>query len=90
MGLLVNGIWNEEDQQPQGTNGRFVRPGSQFHHWVTNDGSTEFPAETGRYHLYIAISCPWAHRTWIFRKLKRLENVISMSIVAPNRSRVGF
>jgi glutathionyl-hydroquinone reductase len=47
MGLLVNGIWNEEDQQSQGTNGRFVRLGSQFRHWVTNDGSTEFPAERG-------------------------------------------
>ena len=90
MGLLVNGIWNEEDQQSQGTNGRFIRPGSQFRHWVTNDGSTEFPAETGRYHLYIAISCPWAHRTWIFRKLKRLENVISMSIVAPRRTVHGW
>jgi putative glutathione S-transferase len=51
MGLLVNGIWHEEDQQSQGTGGRFVRPGSQFRHWVTNDGSTEFPAETGRYHF---------------------------------------
>ena len=66
MRLLVHGIWQEEDQRSQGTNGHFVRPGSQFRHWVTNDGSTEFPAEMGRYHLYIAMSCLWAQQTGFF------------------------
>jgi putative glutathione S-transferase len=90
MGLLVNGIWCNEETDPRTTRGRYVRPDSQFRHWVTADGSSGFPAEAGRYHLYIAIGCPWAHRTWIFRKLKRLEDVVSMSIVAPRRTDQGW
>jgi putative glutathione S-transferase len=90
MGILIDGVWSEEETRSQATNGRYVRAGSQFRQWVTADGSSEFPAEAGRYHLYIAISCPWAHRTWIFRILKRLENVISMSIVAPRRTNQGW
>lgn len=90
MGVLVNGVWCEEETQPREANGRYVRPGSQFRQWVTADGSSGFPAEAGRYHLYIAISCPWAHRTWIFRKLKHLEQVIPMSIVAPRRTDHGW
>jgi putative glutathione S-transferase len=90
MGLLVNGVWCEEDMQSQVANGRYVRSGSQFRQWVTSDGSSEFPAAAGRYHLYIAIGCPWAHRAWIFRKLKRLEAVVSMSIVAPRRTDQGW
>jgi putative glutathione S-transferase len=90
MGLLVNGVWHEEGSDARTTNGHYVRPDSKFRSWVTADGSSGFPAEAGRYHLYIAIGCPWAHRTWIFRKLKRLENVISMSIVAPRRTDQGW
>jgi len=90
MGLLVNGVWCEEDTQSREATGRYVRPGSQFRQVVTADGASGFPAEAGRYHLYIAIGCPWAHRTWIFRKLKRLEQVISMSIVAPRRTSQGW
>ena len=90
MGLLVNGVWSNEETDPGTTRGRYVRPDSQFRHWVTADGSSGFPAEAGRYHLYIAIGCPWAHRTWIFRKLKRLEDVVSMSIVAPRRTDQGW
>lgn len=90
MGLLVNGVWCDEETDTRTTSGRYVRPDSQFRHWVTADGSSGFPAEAGRYHLYIAISCPWAHRTWIFHTLKRLKNVISMSIVAPRRTDQGW
>jgi putative glutathione S-transferase len=90
MGLLVNGIWQSEETATTGTGGRYLRPESQFRNWVTADGSYGFPAEPGRYHLYIAIGCPWAHRTWIFRTLKRLEDVISMSIVAPQRTDQGW
>jgi putative glutathione S-transferase len=90
MGVLVNGIWCEQESTQQTTNGHYVRTGSQFRQWVTVDGSSDFPAEAGRYHLYIAIGCPWAHRTWLFRQLKRLEHVISMSIVAPRRTDQGW
>jgi putative glutathione S-transferase len=90
MGLLVNGLWQSEETVPTGTGGHYLRPESQFRHWVTADGSSGFPAEPGRYHLYLAIGCPWAHRTWIFRTLKRLEDVISMSIVAPRRTDQGW
>jgi len=90
MGLLVNGVWCEENAQAQVANGRYVRSGSQFRQWVTANGSSGFPAAAGRYHLYIAIGCPWAHRAWIFRKLKRLEDVVSMSIVAPRRTDQGW
>jgi glutathionyl-hydroquinone reductase len=90
MGLLVNGVWRDEGADTGTTNGRYVRSESQFRNWVTADGSSGFPAEVERYHLYIAIGCPWAHRTWMFRKLKRLEDVISMSIVAPRRTDQGW
>jgi putative glutathione S-transferase len=90
MGVLVNGVWQEQEPTPQTTNGQYIRKDSQFRQWVTTDGSSEFPAAVGRYHLYIAISCPWAHRTWIFRTLKQLEQVISMSIVAPRRTEQGW
>lgn len=90
MGLLVNGVWHSDEPPPVRADGRYVRVESQFRHWITADGASGFPAEPGRYHLYIAISCPWAHRTWIFRKLKRLEDLVSMSIVAPRRTVHGW
>ena len=68
-------------------NGRFIRPTSTFRHWVTPDGAPGpsgeggFPAQAGRYHLYVSAACPWAHRTLIFRKLKGLEDMISISAV---------
>jgi putative glutathione S-transferase len=90
MGVLINGVWHEEAPTAQTTNGRFIRSESQFRNWITADSSSGFPAEAGRYHLYIAISCPWAHRTWIFRKLKHLEDIVSMSIVTPRRTGQGW
>src|SRR5713101_3687517 len=90
MGLLMNGVWCDEETNLKKTDGRYVRSDSQFRHWVTADGSSGFVVEAGRYHLYIAINCPWAHRAWIFRKLKRLEDVVSMSIVAPRRTDQGW
>jgi glutathionyl-hydroquinone reductase len=65
--------------------GTFERPPSKFRDWVSSDGSTEFPAEAGRYHLYVSWACPWAHRTVIGRRLKGLEDVIGMSVVDPIR-----
>ncbi len=87
MGLLVDGVWQDIPREMK--NGRFERPASKFRNWVTPDGSPgpsgegRFPAEPGRYHLYVCLACPWAHRTVIFRKLKKLEDVISMSLVSP-------
>jgi putative glutathione S-transferase len=87
MGLLIDGIWRDRDTRPKSTDGRFLRRGAQFRNWVTPDGATGpsgeggFEAEPGRYHLYVSLACPWAHRTLIFRKLKGLEQAITVSVV---------
>ena len=82
MGMLVDGKWSV-DTVPSGAKGPFVRPQTHFRDHVTADGSSGFPAEAGRYHIYAAYACPWAHRTLIMRKLKGLEEAISISIVDP-------
>ena len=74
----------------QSGDGRFVRQDSRFREWVTADGSSGFPAQAGRYHLYVSLACPWAHRTVILRRLKGLEDVIGMSIVDPIRDARGW
>ncbi len=87
MGLLVDGKWQDVWYDTKSTKGRFERSKSQFRNWVTADGSAGptgeggFKAEPGRYHLYVSYACPWAHRTLIFRALKKLEDVISVSVV---------
>jgi glutathionyl-hydroquinone reductase len=83
MGHLENGVWREGGRDARLVNGEFVRRDSQFRGRVTAEGSSDFPAQAGRYHLYVSSACPWAHRTIIFRKLKRLEEAISISIVDP-------
>jgi putative glutathione S-transferase len=86
---LVEGVWNDVWYDTKETKGHFKRAASQFRNWVTSDGSPGptgaggFKAEAGRYHLYVSLACPWAHRTLIFRKLKKLEDLISVSIVDP-------
>jgi len=80
MGLMVDGKWTTEWYQPD-SEGRFKRPETQFRNRVTADGSSGFKAEAGRYHLYVSHACPWAHRTIIMRKLKKLEDAISVSVV---------
>lgn len=70
--------------------GRFVRQASRFRDWVTADSSSGFRAEPGRYHLYVSLACPWAHRTIIVRRLKGLEGVISLSVVDPVRDELGW
>ena len=86
MGLLVDGIWQDKWYET-GKSGKFERATSTFRDWITPDGapapgrSRGFKAEPGRYHLYVSLACPWAHRTLIYRKLKKLEDVISISIV---------
>jgi putative glutathione S-transferase len=87
MGMLVDGQWHDKWYDTRETGGRFIRADSQFRNFVTADGSPGpsgkggFKAESGRYHLYVSLACPWAHRTLIFRKLKGLEDHISVSIV---------
>ncbi len=87
MGQLVDGVWTEKSERT--IDGRFMRPQMRFRNWVTPDGAAGpsgaggFAAASGRYHLYVSLACPWAHRTLIFRKLKRLEAAISVSIVEP-------
>ena len=83
MGLLVEGEWKDQWYDTKSTGGKFVRKDAQFREKVTADGSSGFKAESGRYHLYVSYACPWAHRTLIYRKLKGLENHISVSVVNP-------
>jgi putative glutathione S-transferase len=90
MGYLLNGVWNDGWYDTAGTAGEFVRPDAKFRSRVTADGSSGYPEEAGRYHLYVSLACPWAHRTLIFRKLKNLEAAISVSIVEPVMSSEGW
>ncbi len=83
MGYLSKGEWHEGWYDTSKTAGEFIRADSQFRDAVTANGASGYPAEAGRYHLYVSLACPWAHRTIIYRKLKQLENVISMSVVDP-------
>jgi putative glutathione S-transferase len=82
-------MFNQEISMKTDKDGDFIRQESGFRHWVTKDGSPGpsgeggFQAAPGRYHLYVSYACPWAHRTLIFRALKRLEEVISVSVVHP-------
>lgn len=96
MGLLVDGQWQDKWYDTDASGGRFKRSEAAFRNWVTADGSTGpsgeggFKAEPGRYHLFVALACPWAHRTLIFRKLKGLESMISVSAVNPIMKEHGW
>jgi putative glutathione S-transferase len=87
MGLLQNGKWVDQWYDTKSNGGHFVRKAPQFRSWVSADGAagpsgdSGFKAEPGRYHLYVSLACPWAHRTLIFRALKGLEQMISISVV---------
>jgi len=85
MGLLINGKWAE--QWYDTPDGRFIRQESSFRHAV---GSEYFPATAGRYHLYVSLACPWAHRTVIFRQLKALQEIVSMTIVDAKMGECGW
>jgi glutathionyl-hydroquinone reductase len=94
MGLLVDGLWQEDVSRTK--DGHFVRPQTRFRNFVTADGGPGpsgeggFPAERGRYHLYVSLACPWAHRTLIFRALKKLEDAVSVSITEPLYGKTGW
>jgi len=86
MGLLIDGKWHDQWYDTASTGGRFKREESKFRNWITADGSAGpsgrggFKAEPNRYHLYVSYACPWSHRTLIFRSLKGLEKLISLSV----------
>jgi len=82
-GVLVEGRWQQRGYETKKTGGAFVRDESRFRDRVTADGSSGFKAAPGRYHLYVSLACPWAHRTLIFRKLKRLDEIIGVTVVEP-------
>lgn len=96
MGLLVDGQWQDSWYDTASSGGRFKREDAGFRNWVTADGSAGpsgqggFKAEANRYHLYVSLACPWAHRTMIFRKLKGLEDMISISVVHPFMGEKGW
>lgn len=82
LGMLVDGQWTSKREQ-EDKQGRFVRPSTTFRHHITSDGSSGYKAESDRYHLYVSLACPWAHRTLIMRSLKGLTDIITVSIVDP-------
>lgn len=81
MGLLVNGVWQDKWYDTKKSDGKFIRTEAQFRNFIDLD--TEFTPDSGRYHLYVSLACPWAHRTLIYRSLKDLDNHISFSVVNP-------
>ena len=96
MGLLIDGEWHDKWYDTDKTGGKFEREAARFRNWVTADGTPGpqgeggFQAESGRYHLYVSMACPWAHRTLIFRKLKGLESHIAVSVVHPDMVENGW
>src|SRR5690606_31853998 len=90
MGLLVDGVWRDVWYDTDTTGGKFEREAARFRNWITPDGQPGptgeggFPAQSGRYHLYVCYACPWAHRTLIFRSLKGLAPHIGVSVVHPH------
>lgn len=96
MGLLVDGIWQDRWYDTKATGGRFERKASAFRNWVTADGAAGpsgiggFTAEPGRYHLYVSLACPWAHRTLIVRAVKGLEEAVPVSVVDPHMGAEGW
>ena len=90
MGQLVDGVWHDAWYDTTKSGGAFQRSTAKFRNWITADGSTEFQAESGRYHLYVSLACPWAQRTLIFRQLKDLTAHISVDAVHPDMLSDGW
>ena len=91
MGVLIDGKWTDgELPQETGERGKFKRADSQFRDRITADGSSGFKAEPGRYHLYVAHGCPWAHRALIYRALKKLDGLISVAYAIPGLKQQGW
>ncbi len=89
LGMLIEGKWVNEEKD-RDTQGKFNRTPTKFRNWITADGSSGFPVEANRYHLYVSLACPWAHRTLILRQLKGLADKITLSIVDPEINQDGW
>jgi len=96
MGQLIDGVWSDAWYDTKSTGGAFKRSTAKFRNWITADGSPGpsgeggFPAQAGRYHLYVSYACPWAHRALIFRALKGLTDLIGVSVVHPDMLSDGW
>ncbi|MGD8231229.1 glutathione S-transferase family protein [Vibrio sp. TRT 1302] len=90
MGKLVEGVWHDVWYDTKSNNGKFVREDAGFRNWIKNQPDAQFQPESGRYHLFVSLACPWAHRTLIFRKLKGLEEHIDLTIVCPDMMSEGW
>ncbi|EJI1392682.1 glutathione S-transferase family protein [Vibrio parahaemolyticus] len=90
MGKLVEGVWHDVWYDTKANGGKFVREDAGFRDWIKNDSEAVFEPESGRYHLYVSLACPWAHRTLIFRKLKGLEPHIDVTVVCPDMLSQGW
>lgn len=90
MGKLVEGVWHNVWYDTKSNKGKFVREDAGFRDWVTNQPDAKFQPESGRYHLYVSLACPWAHRTLIFRQLKQLETHIDVTVVCPDMMSEGW
>ncbi|MFA0441686.1 glutathione-dependent reductase [Vibrio sp. 10N.286.49.C2] len=90
MGKLVDGVWHDVWYDTKTSGGKFVREDAGFRHWVNNEAGAKFLPESGRYHLYVSLACPWAHRTLIFRALKGLDPHIDVTIVCPDMLSQGW
>ena len=90
MGLLVDGKWQDKWYDTSKNGGKFERQASKFRDSISNSEDATFPVESGRYHLYVSLACPWAHRALIFRKLKELEAHIDVSVVHPEMLNEGW
>lgn len=88
MGLLVDGVWHDQWYDTESTGGRFERPETVFRR--TLDAAGDFPPQANRYHLYVSLACPWAHRILIVRALKNLESLIDVSVVHPYMGSGGW
>lgn len=90
MGLLIDGVWHDQGYDTEAHGGAFVRESPGFRNWIRAGEDEPFTPEAGRYHLYVSLACPWAHRALILRRLKGLEDIIGVSIVDPYMGEKGW
>ncbi|MCF7354733.1 glutathione S-transferase family protein [Vibrio sp. CK2-1] len=90
MGKLVEGVWHDVWYDTESSGGKFVREDAGFRNWIENKPDAPFQPESGRYHLYVSLACPWAHRTLIMRELKGLADHIDVTVVSPDMLENGW
>ncbi|MDR9828127.1 glutathione S-transferase family protein [Vibrio sp. FNV 38] len=90
MGKLVKGVWHDVWYDTESSGGKFVREDAGFRHWIESTPDAAFSPDSGRYHLYVSLACPWAHRTLIFRQLKGLTEHIDVTVVSPDMLDEGW